>query len=115
VRSDLCIVVTGSPVPYDSLIFLHRFGPQSYLYTICEPGQFAVFVDAAIPVLTPQSLEPDWVVLCRDEVYVRDQIGPEKLIGIAVHPADAESVTSELMDVFQCLEITLYDYDGNVL
>src|SRR5437016_1094753 len=51
VRSDLHLVVTGAAVPYDSLVFLHRFGPQSFLYTPEEPGRFAVFVDSALPVL----------------------------------------------------------------
>jgi hypothetical protein len=32
VCSDLNLVVTGTAVPYDSLVFLHRFGPQS----LCE-------------------------------------------------------------------------------
>jgi len=115
VLSDLSITVTGSSVAYDSLVFLHRFGPQSGIYITREPGRFAVFIDPGIPVLTPQSLEPDWVILCRDEVYVPDHIPPEKLIGVAVHPADAESVMSELIDDFRRLEIPLYDFDGNVL
>src|SRR6266508_4937778 len=115
VLSDLSITVTGSSVPYDSLIFLHRFGPQSGIYIAREPGRFAVFIDPVIPVLTPESLEPDWVILCRDEVYVPDYIAPEKLIGVAVHPADAETVTSEMIDDFRRLEIPLYDFDGNVL
>jgi hypothetical protein len=29
VCSDLNLVATGTAVPYDSLVFLHRFGPQS--------------------------------------------------------------------------------------
>jgi len=68
VLSDLSITVTGSSVPYDSLIFLHRFGSQSGIYIAREPGRFAVFIDPTIPVLTPESLEPDWVELCLDEV-----------------------------------------------
>lgn len=32
VRSDLNIVVMGAPVPYDSLVFLHRFREISGLY-----------------------------------------------------------------------------------
>jgi hypothetical protein len=106
VFSDLRLVVTGCGMPYDSLVFLHRFGRQSYIYTICEPGRFAVFVDPKIPVLTQQAM---------DEVYVRDQIPLEKLIGIAVHPADADSVLKELLAEFRCAELPLYDYDGNVL
>jgi hypothetical protein len=115
VCSDLHIVVTGCEVPYDSLVFLHRFGSRSYIYTICERGRFAIFVDPAIPVLTQEAMGPHWGVLCQDEVYVPDRIGVEKLIGIAVHPADADAVLSEFMDEFRRLEIPLYDYDGNVL
>jgi hypothetical protein len=115
VFSDLSITVNGSSVPYDSLIFLHRFGPQSGIYITREPGRFAVFIDPAISVLTPESLEPDWVILCRDEVYVPGHIAPEKLIGVAVHPADAKSLMSELTEDFRLLEIPLCDFDGNVL
>jgi hypothetical protein len=53
VCSDLNLVVRGTAVPYDGLVFLHRFGPQSFIYTLNEPGRFSVFVDPAIPVLTP--------------------------------------------------------------
>jgi len=115
VYSDLNLVVTGAAVPYDSLVFLHRFGPQSSLYTIVEPGRFMVFVDPAIPVLTPQAMGRNWAILCRDEVYVRDRIAPESLTGVAVHPADADSVMSDLMADFRRFGIPLYDYDGNVL
>ncbi len=115
VRSDLHIVMTGSRVPYDSLVFLHRFGSRSHIYTICEPGRFAVFVDPAIPVLTPKAMGSNWALLCQDEVYVPDRVALENLIGIAVHPSDADSVMSELLAELRCGEVPLYDYDGNVL
>ena len=57
----------------------------------------------------------NWVVLCQDEVYVPEGIALEKLLGIAIHPADADSVLSELIAEFRRSEIPLYDYDGNVL
>jgi len=41
VCSDLHLLVTGASVPYDSLVFLHRMGSRSSIYTICEPGRFA--------------------------------------------------------------------------
>jgi hypothetical protein len=115
VFSDLHILVTGVAVPYDSLVFLHRFGRRSYLYTICEPGRFAVFVDPKIPVLTPAKMGRNWVVLCQDEVYVRDGIPLERLLAVAVHPADGAVIKKELIADFQRAEIPLYDYDGNVL
>jgi hypothetical protein len=115
VRSDLHIVVTGCRVPYDSLVFLHRFDSPSFLYTICEPGRFAVFIDRDVPVLTPAEMGPNWAVLCLDEVYVSDHIPPEKLIAIAIHPADADSVSREFLADFRRLHLPLYDYDGNVL
>ncbi len=115
VCSDLNLVVTGADVPYDSLVFLHRFGSQSYLYTIGDPGRFMVFVDPSIPVLTPQDMGRNWAILCRDEVYVRDRIAPESLTGVAVNSADADSIMNDLIADFQPLGIPLYDYDGNVL
>jgi len=115
VGSDLHLVVTGTAVPYDRLVFLHRFGPQSHIYTLDERGRFVVFVDPAILVLTPEAMGANWVVLCQDEVYVQDRIAPEHLIRVAVHSADAESVGSDLMADFRRLGIPLYDFDGNVL
>ncbi len=115
VGSDLHLVVTGTAVPYDRLVFLHRFGPQSYIYTLDAPGRFAVFVDPAILVLTPEAMGTNWVILCQDEVYVQDRIAPEHLIGVAVHMVDAESVRSELMADLRRLGIPLYDFDGNIL
>jgi hypothetical protein len=115
VCSDLNLVVTGTAVPYDSLIFLHRFGPQSFIYTLDGPGRFSVFVDPAIPVLTPESMGADWVVLCQDEVYVRGRIAPEDLTGVAVDHTDIDSVVGDLIADFQRLGIPLYDYDGVVL
>src|SRR5262245_61021027 len=56
VRSDLNIVVTGCSVPYDSLVFLHCFRDVSYIYTMSDPGRFAVFLDPTIPVLTPADM-----------------------------------------------------------
>lgn len=115
VCSDLHLTVTGTPVPYDSLVFLHQFGPRSAIYTTCHPGRFAVLVDSAITVLTPESIGPNWVVLCQDEVYVPHRVERERLTGVAVHPADADSVLAELIAEFEHSEIPLYDYDGNIL
>jgi hypothetical protein len=115
VGSDLNIAVTGTAVPYDRLVFLHRFGPESSIYTLVQPGRFVVFVDPAIPVLTQDAMGANWIVLCLDEVYVQERIAPEHLIRVAVHDADAESVRSELMADFQRLGIPLHDLDGNVL
>jgi hypothetical protein len=115
VCSDLSLIVTGTSVPYDSLIFLHRFGPQSFLYTIADPGRFFVFVDPAIPVLTPEAMGADWVLLCLDEVYVRDRIAPENLTGVVVHHADADKVAADLIVDFRRLGIPLFDDGGNVV
>jgi hypothetical protein len=115
VSSDLNLVVTGTGVAYDSLIFLHRFGPQSYIYTLSEPGRFMVFIDPAIPVLTPETMGDHWVVLCQDEVYVRERIAPQHVTAVAVHRADADAVMSDLLADFQRLAIPLYERDGSVL
>jgi hypothetical protein len=115
VCSDLSLVVTGTAVPYDSLIFLHRFGPESSIYTMSEPGRFFVFVDPAHPVLTPEAMGDHWVILCQDEVYVRDRVAPEHLTGVVVHPADAESVVRDFIADFRRLGIPLDTYNGDVL
>lgn len=115
VCSDLNIIATGLAEPYDRLVFLHRFGPQSFIYTMTRPGMFTVFVDPDLPVITQQEMGEKWVILCQDEVYVRERVAVDKLIGIAVQPADADSVLKEFLPDFQRLEIPLYLYDGTVL
>jgi hypothetical protein len=115
VFSDLNLVMSGLDVPYDSLVFLHRFGPPSYLYTICEPGRFAVFVDPTLPVLTPEDMDEPWVQLCLDEVYVHERVPLERVTGIAVHPDDADGVLKEFAAEFRRLELPLYTYDAKVL
>lgn len=114
VCSDLNLVVTGMSVRYDSLVFLHCFGPQSFIYTFMEPGRFMVFVDPAFPVLTPESMGEHWVLLCQDEVYVRDRVPVEKLISVVIHPKDADSVLPDCSEDLR-LGIPLYDCDGEVI
>lgn len=115
VCSDLHLVVMGLDVSYDSLVFLHRFGPDSGLYTMFEPGRLAAFIDPDLPVLTPQEMGPNWVVLCQDEVYVRDRIAAEHIIGIAIHPDDAEAVMEGFLSDLQRFGIPLYRHDGTAL
>jgi hypothetical protein len=112
VCSDVRLVVIGSSVPYDRLVFLHRFGPRSGLYTMAEPGRCAVFIDPAIAVLTPAEMGAHWVVLCQDEVYVRDRIAVEQCIGLAVHPTDVETIMQEFLPTLQRLGLPLFLYDG---
>lgn len=115
VCSDLNILATGLAVPYDSLVFLHRFGEKSAIYTFSEPGRFTIFVDPATPVLTPEEMGQNWVLLCQDEVYVRERVELERLIGVVVHPADAEAVLAEFLPDFERLGLPLYLYDGTVV
>jgi hypothetical protein len=75
----------------------------------------AVFIDPQTSVLTPEDMGPDWVVLCRDEVYVRDRIAAQNLIGVAVHPLDADAVRTEFLPDFKRLGIPLYLYDGTAV
>lgn len=112
--SDLNIIVTGMDVAYDGLVFLHRYIDISYIYTMCDPGRFAVFVDPTHPVLTPQDMGPDWPLLCQDEVYVRDRVAVDKLIAVAIHPADADDIMDKLLPEFQRLRLPLCSYDGQV-
>jgi hypothetical protein len=114
VCSDLNIVVTGGALPYDRLVFLHRFGPQSAIYTVCEQGRFTVLVDPTTPVLTPESMGENWCLLCEDEVYVKDRVPIESLIGVIVHPGDADSVMTDCLAELLRLRIPLCESDGQI-
>ena len=115
VSSDLNILADGMALPYDSLVFLHRFGDKSFIYTITEPGRFGVFVEPSLPVITPQDLGPDWALLCQDEVYVQDRVPPERLIALVVNEADAQAVLAEFQAELERLALPLYLYDGTVV
>ena len=115
VSSDLRLTVTGTAIPYTSLVFLHRYGPQSSIYTIYEPGRFVVFVDPSIPVITQEEMGEPWPILCMDEVYVRERVTIEQITGIAVHEADADAVRTQFAAEFERLGITLYLLNGTVL
>jgi hypothetical protein len=115
VRSDLNIVVIGAPVPYDSLVFLHRFGPNSGLYLWSRPGHFTVLVEPNFPVLTPRDMGQNWMIACMDEVYVRDRIAPQYLSGLVVHSADADEVLKDFLPSLRALGIPVYLMDGTVV
>jgi hypothetical protein len=115
VRSDLNIVVIGAPVPYDSLVFLHRFGPKSGLYLWSRPGHFTVLVEPSVPFLTPQDMGKNWVITCRDEVYVRDKIAPQYLSGLVVDPVDVDRVLKRFLPNLRALGIPVYLMDGTVI
>lgn len=114
VCSDLSITVTGLSQPYDRLVFLHRFGDESSLYTISDPGRLTLFVDPETSVLTQQDFGPNWCVLCPDEVYVRDRVPIEKIIAVVANRADADAILSEFRSEFQRLGIPLYRDDGSL-
>jgi hypothetical protein len=115
VTSDLSIVMKGCSVPYDRVVFLHRYIEISYLYTISEPGRFTFFVDPAFPIKTPDDMGKYWVELSQDEVYVLDRVPPEHLRYLAIHPADAEPILKEFEPEFDRLALTVCEYDGTVL
>ncbi|MEP7341918.1 MAG: hypothetical protein ABI977_29570 [Acidobacteriota bacterium] len=115
VCSDLNIVATGMSEPYDRLVFLHRFGERSFIYTMCMPGRFFIFVDPAIPVLTPEEMGPKWVLLCQDEVYVRERVPVERLIALVAHSEDADAVLAEFLPDLERLGLPLYSTDGTVV
>ena len=74
-----------------------------------------MFVDSAIPALTPESMGQNWCVLCQDEVYMKDRVPAESLIGVIVHPADADSVMNDCLADLRRTAIPLYDSEGRAL
>lgn len=115
VVSDLRIYAFGSATPYDSVVFLHRLGPESGLYINDTPGKFTVFLDPSIAVLSPEDMGDSWPVMCVDEVYVRDKIPPEQIVGIAVHMSDAQGILSEFHSALRSKAIPLYLNSGELL
>jgi hypothetical protein len=115
VISDLNLTVLHCEPAYDDFIFLHRYGPMSWLYTISEPGRFAVFVDPQFPVLTVQQMGDAWPELCQDEVYVRGYVPADCFLGVAIHPVEVDSVLAAVQSELERLALPLYDYDGRML
>lgn len=115
VVSDLRLTVMGVSIPYDSLVFVHRFARMSGLYTMEIPGRMIVLIHPKSRYLTPQEMGPHWVMLSQSEVYVRDRLPVENLTGLVVHPADVEQVMVEFLPDLKRLAIPLYLYDGTVV
>jgi hypothetical protein len=115
VFSDLNIIMKGSAIGYDKLVFLHRYDKRSYIYTIFDPSRYVVFVDPDVGVLTQEDMGQNWCILCLDEVYVRDQVPADKIIGIAADPSVVEEVRDQFLEDFQRLAIPLYTYEGDVV
>lgn len=115
VVSDLNLTVLGCEPVYEDFIFLHRYGPNSWLYTMSEPGRFAVFIDPRFPVLTPEQMGDAWPELCQDEVYVQGSVPADCFLAVAVHPADVDSVVAAVQSELERLALPLYDYEGRVL
>ncbi len=115
VRSDLNINVIGAPVPYDSLVFLHRFKDISGIYLFPRPGHFTVLIDPSVPYLTPQDMGKHWAMLSQDEVYVRDRIAPEHLCGLVVDDADVEEVMKKFLPRLHALGMPVYLMDRTVI
>jgi hypothetical protein len=55
------------------------------------------------------------ILLCQDEVYVRDRVPVDWLTAVATHPDDADVVMREFQREFDRLGIPLCDYEGNIL
>ena len=113
--SDLNIVVTGTETSYNDVVFLHRFGPSSGLYVSSRPGFVTVLVDSSVKVLTRDQMGEHWPCLCLDEVYAKDPIAPEKMIGIVIHESDAPDVLRQFRPDFARLALPVYTIDGLVL
>lgn len=68
-----------------------------------------------IAYLTPKNMGPGWIVMSMDEVYVRDRITADQLIGLVVHAGDAEAVIREFLPHLRRLGIPVYSYNGSVV
>ena len=116
IPSDLRISITGTETPYDSVIFLHRFKPQtSGFYLLSRPGHCTALINAQTKILEKDAMGENWPVLCLDEVYVKDPIPPEKIAGLIVHPLDANQVIEEFQTELRHLALPLFTLDGEVL
>jgi hypothetical protein len=96
----------------------HKLAAESLAHSrirpLWQPGDlFHNF--SRVPVLTPQDMGKNWMMACRDEVYVRDRIAPQYLSGLVVHPADVDRVLKKFLPNLSALGIPVYLMDGTVL
>jgi hypothetical protein len=110
VKSDLNISVTGTEIPYDRVVFLHRYSEELSLpYVISNDSHDTfVFIDDRVAYLTPEEIGGSWPVISRDEVYARESISPEKIGAIAVPKPEIEKLSIEIQD----FRVPLYDLAG---
>jgi hypothetical protein len=110
VISDLNLEVKGTSIPYDEVVFLHKFDPHvSFPYTFIESGGAVVVLDdEKVDYKSIDHMEAGWPFMSRDEVYVHGKIPAETLGAIAVHGSEIEAVHAE----FNELSLPLYDHEG---
>jgi hypothetical protein len=110
VISDLNIEATGFENNYNSVIFLHLFGDNSYRYIPFVENKICFFVDPKTKFKTNSDMH--WPLLCSDEVYVPRIIKPRELIGVAVAPNALKSVYGQFYRDLKRLGLPLYDFTG---
>jgi len=115
--SDINITVEGSHIPYDSVVYLHRFAlPHSIYYLPRHDDTLCFFVDSEIPVWEPKDMGYAWPIICQDEVYVPNQIPRERITGLAISIGAFDIVRSEYGESIAASNIPLYTFDlaGNI-
>ena len=115
VTQNISIMVHGSSVAYDSLVFVHRLNEHSGLYLNSRPGHFTVLLEPSLAVLAPEDMGPNWPVMCDDEVYVRNPIEPHHFRGLVIHPAGAAEVLSTFLPKLEARALPVCTLDGAVL
>ena len=102
-------------VPYDSVVFLHQYGPASEIYLLGAPGTLIFVLNPALPFKTREQMGENWPSLAQDEVYVCERVPVEAITAVVADYRDAEAVMDELGEQLAELEIPLFDNYGRCL
>ncbi|MEK7096001.1 MAG: hypothetical protein AAB896_01790, partial [Patescibacteria group bacterium] len=106
--------VEGSDVPYDSVIFLHKYDPRvSFLYSIISPESICVFLKPDVPVLTSEHMGGGWPVVSQSEVYSLQPIPPQMIRAVIMPDAEALNIDDEIQRKLASLSIPLFGTDGS--
>ena len=87
----------GTTVPYDSVIFLHRYNSAlSARYLSLDTESVFVILKPGLAVVTPEEMPKPWIVSSRDEVYSLEPIAPGSIDTILLPNPMLEQVSKDM-------------------
>ena len=110
VVSDMAgrLTVVGTTLPYDSVVFLHRYIPGvSHRYIFNDGKSALVTLEPDVPFKNAKQMGEAWPVMCMDEVYSLDSIPSKKFDSLLLPDSQLENVETEMSELLEASGVEL--------